>query len=239
MARKVRTAMRATFGWCQGREYIDLNPAGEVVDGVLPRVPTVTSHHPFLHYSEVTEALRKAEQSGHCMAAKLCLRLLVLSGVRRGNAARAKWADIDMEAREWRIPAEGMKSDRPHVVPLSTAALAVLEQARMLHDGSGHVFPSPKKPGQPINDKLVYNLLVAIGLKGIGTPHGFRSTFRTWGAERTSATPDILEMCLAHKVGSLVERSYQRGDGLDRRRPVMEQWGRFVNSERAKVVRIG
>ena len=103
----------------------------------LPSMPRLKSHHSALPYREVTEALETVEASEASLAAKLCLRFLVLTAARSGEARSATWNEIDEVMREWRIPAERMKGGVQHRVPLSKPALKVLEQARPLRDDSG------------------------------------------------------------------------------------------------------
>ena len=108
--------------------------AGEGIEGALP-------------YHEVAAALETVDGSKASKAAKLCLRFLILTAARSGEARGATWVEVDSEAREWRIPGERMKGGAGHRVPLSDAALVVLERARALDDGSGLIFPSPLRPG--------------------------------------------------------------------------------------------
>ena len=111
-----------------------------------------------------------------------------------------------------------MKMGIEHRVPLSAAALAVLEQMRPLRRPADLVFPSPVRPGQPLSDMTLTKVLRDTGLADRATVHGFRSAFRTWAAERTSAPHAVCEMALAHRVGSDVERSYVRSDLFEKRR---------------------
>ena len=145
-----------------------------------------------------------------------------------------------MEARTWTIPAARMKMATAHVVPLSVGALAVLEQARVLDDGSsGFVFPSPVKPGRPISDRVFRCLMEDVALAERTTVHGFRSSFRTWASEKTNADYATMEMALTHAVGSAVERSYARSNLLDKRRRLMDSWAGYLSATPTKIVRIG
>ena len=119
-----------------------------------------------------------------------------------------------------------MKSGREHRIPLSRAALAILEQARRFDDGSGLVFPSPMKPGRPLWDMPLQRVIRAAGVDCV--PHGFRSTFRDWCSEQTSTPHAVCEMALAHTVGSAVERSYARSDLYAKRAELMNQWAAYV-----------
>ena len=128
-ARRVRQRIRTILRWCEAHDYCAGNAAGEALNGALPLMPRLKSHHRALPYGEVVEALETVDASDASLAAKLCLRFLVLTAARSGEARGAIWDEIDEDAREWRIPADRMKSGVQHRVPLSGPALAVLEQA--------------------------------------------------------------------------------------------------------------
>ena len=121
-----------------------------------------------------------------------------------------------------------MKGGQEHRQPLSDAARHVLEQARGLDDGSGLIFPSPTRRGKPLSDMALTKVLRDNGLAERTTVHGFRSAFRDWAAECTDAEHAVMELALAHRVGSAVERAYARSDLLARRRTLMEQWTTFL-----------
>ena len=227
-ARKLRQRIRATLKWCQAKGYIVHNVAGELIDGALPAMPAVQAHYLALPYREVPAALAAIAASRASLAARLCFRFQVLTAVRSGEARGARWSEIDLEAREWRIPPERMKEGEEHVVPLANAAVAVLEQARPLRDPAGLVFPSPARAGRPLSENTLSKLLRDLGIPAV--PHGFRASFRTWASERTNTPHDVMEMALAHAVGSLAERSYRRTALKDKRRKLMNRWARFVTS---------
>ena len=165
-------------------------------------------------------------------AAKLCLRFLILTAARSGEARGATWVEVDSEAREWRIPGERMKGGAGHRVPLSDAALVVLERARALDDGSGLIFPSPLRPGRPLSPMTLTKILRDQGLAERGTVHGFRSSFRDWCAE-TGKPREVAEAALAHTVGG-VEGAYFRSDLYARRRVLMDQWAAFLTGRRGR-----
>ena len=118
-----------------------------------------------------------------------------------------------------------MKAGKPHRVPLSHGALAVLDEARGLSDGSGLVFPAPRSGGL-ISDMAFTQLLRRLGL-GFVT-HGLRSSFRDWAAEQTGSPHAVVEMALAHTVGNATEAAYFRSDLLDLRRPLMNEWSAYL-----------
>ena len=155
------------------------------------------------------------------MAAKFCLRFLVLTGVRSGEAEGATWAEIDLEARTWVIPPARMKTGVEHRVPLSDAAVAVLERARILEERPTWC-SRVHQAGQPLSNMTLTKVLRDTGLADRCVVHGFRSSFRDWCAE-TGKPREIAEAALAHVVSG-VEGAYFRSDLFQRRRRLMEQW---------------
>jgi len=228
-ARKVRQRIRTTLRWCQAHGFVTFNVAGEVINGALPPMPRVQSHFRSLPYQEVAEALTIVDGSGASQAAKLCLRFVVLTAARSGDARNAVWDEIDFDACEWRVPATRMKTANEHRVPLSDIALEVLQQAKSLLDSSGLVFPSPLKPGRPLSDMTLTKVLRDVGLAERATVHGFRSSFRTWALEQTDTPWAVAEAALAHGLGDAVQQAYIRGDAYAKRRTLMELWALYLD----------
>jgi integrase len=151
------------------------------------------------------------------------LEFILLTAVRYSEAAGARWDEIDGDV--WTVPADRMKGKRPHAVPLSPAALAVLERVRGLDEDL--VF------GHRISAPTVYARLEALGVADQTTVHGLRSTFRDWGGNETTHAREVLEAALAHVVGSEVERAYRRGDALEKRRSLMADWADYLSGAQA------
>ena len=236
-ARRLRQRIRTVFGWALAHGYVASNAAGDGIDGALPTISTGGQHFRALPYQEVADSLATVETSRSSLAAKYCFRFLVLTACRSGEARGARWTEIDLEAREWRIPADRMKGGAEHRVPLSNASVEVLEQARALDDGSGLVFPSPTGKGE-LSTMTLTKVLRSNGLAERTTVHGFRTAFRTWASEKTDADHAVMELSLAHRVGSAVERAYSRSDLLAKRRTLMARWAAYLSGKRGKVVKI-
>ena len=187
-------------------------------------------HMRAVRYVKVRPALRKVTACGASESARAALRFLVLTACSTVEVRGAKWGEIDLFAREWRIPADRMKSGREHRVLLSDAAVAVLESARHLRRANDLVFPSPCAGGSGMLARVMTlnNAMKSAGLGEYGTPHGFRSSFRDWCSERTDADRAVCEKALAHAVGSAVERSYARSDLFEKRCALMDAWAEFV-----------
>lgn len=237
-ARRVRQRIRTVMQWALARGHAEQNPAGEVIDGALPTMPRVKEHLRALPYTDVPMALTVIAESSASLAARSCLRFLVLTAARSGTARGTLWPEIDLNTREWRVPGSRMKSGRPHRVPLSDAALGALEAVKLLRDESDLVFPSPRRRAQPMSDMTLTKVLRDTGLANRTTVHGFRSAFRDWAAERTHAPHAVMELALSHSVGSAVERAYARSDLLEKRRALMDQWAAFTTAAPGTVLQL-
>ena len=223
----LRGWVRGVLAAAQALGHVDVNAAGEVIDAALPKTPKAREHRRALPYADVPAALATVEASGAGPAVKAAIRFTALTAVRSGEARGATWGEVDLKAREWRVPASRMKAGAEHRVPLSDAAVAVLEGMRAHSDGAPDSLIFPGVGGRVLNgDTLIKALRRATGRDA--DVHGFRSSFRTWAAERSGATPDVADLVLAHMVGGAVERSYARSDLFDQRRGLMDRWVEFV-----------
>ena len=175
--------------------------------------------------------------------AALALQFLTLTAARSGEIRGAVWPEIDFKAGIWAIPAARMKMDREHRVPLGRSALALLDGLPR-HLGTELIFPG--QSNKQMSDMTLSAVMKRMqkteeeaGRKGWldqrsgrpAVPHGLRSTFRDWAAERTDFPSDMAEIALAHRVGSSVEQAYRRGDMLNKRRRMMQAWEDFLLSD--------
>ena len=227
-ARRVRQRMKTVFRWGMAHGFMDSNPAGEAIDGALPPMPKVKTHLRSLPYQEVSSALETVEMSQASMSAKLCFRFLVLTAARSGEARGARWDEVKIEEKVWRIPGRRMKGGKEHRVPLSEQAMEILGEASALRDESGLVFPSSLKPGMPMSDMTLTKVLRTTGLSERATVHGFRSSFKNWTLEQTDTPWAVSEAALAHILGNSTEQAYARSDLFERRRVLMEQWADYL-----------
>ena len=227
-ARRVRQRIRSVFSWAMAHDYIQHNPAGEGIDAALPAMPRIKAHHRSLPYQEVPALLEAIDATRASIANKLCMRFVILTACRSGEARWAAWDEVDLETATWTLGGERMKGGKAHRVPLSDSTLDVLGAAASIYDGSGLVFPSPVRPGRPLSDMTLTKILRDNRLADRATVHGFRSSFRIWAEERTSASHAAMELALAHAVGSAVEQAYMRSDLLEQRRELMQQWADYL-----------
>lgn len=202
--------------WAAHQDHLEAyaNPAAwALLEHALGGKVNGRRHLKALHWSQVPQLMKwLAEQPG--MAA-LALRFCVLTACRTGEVLGATWGEVDLEQRLWRIPAQRMKANTEHIVPLSAQALDVLTSLR---SADTRVFPGLGKNAML---KLLQEWEPGV------TTHGLRSGFRDWAAER-GVSRELAEMALAHQVGSAVERAYLRSRLLEPRRGLMQQWAAFV-----------
>jgi integrase len=167
-------------------------------------------------------ALRRQEG-----VAARALEFAILCAVRTNEVRLAGWSEIDFASRLWVIPAQRMKSDAEHHVPLSDRAIEILREMQAIrHDQ--WIFPGGKA-GRPIGHEAMLRVLAEMGRSEI-TVHGFRSTFRDWAGDRTNFPREVCEAALAHAVGSRAERAYRRGSALEKRRQLMAAWASYCAS---------
>jgi integrase len=243
-AKRVQGRIENVLDFAAAHKWRDpLNPArwrGHL-DKLLPRptrVKTVT-HHPAMDYRELPAFM--AELSELHSVSALALRFLILTATRTSEALQAQWSEIDLEAREWTIPAARMKAKRDHRVPLSGAAVNVLEALPRV-DGNPYVFPGARY-GRPLSNMALLQLMRSMGYgvkreRGNYVPHGFRSSFRDWSGEVSSFPRDVAEMALAHIIENKVEAAYRRGDLFNKRRAMMQAWADWCVSPVSTVEQI-
>lgn len=205
------------------------------LDKLLPSPRKVTKrvHHAAAPYAEVPNIMRELRRVETMPS--YCLRFSILTAARSGEVRGAAWSEIDMEARTWTVPAARMKAGRVHRVPLCDEAIDILKKmAEWRRDDEPSVFPGER--GGLLSDVAINKTLHAFA-PGM-TAHGFRSSFREWGAETTAFPSAALELALAHVNKDKVEEAYQRSDLFARRIELMETWRRFCNNESGNVIQM-
>ena len=241
-ASRVRGRIESILDWARARGYRQGdNPArwrGHL-DNLLPELTKAKrakrqatgrgEHHPAMPFAEVPVLI--PELAAREAIAARALEFMIFTAKRTEEVIGARWPEIDRTARMWTIPAGRMKGEREHRVPLSEAAIAVLDTMRPGGEAEpqGYIFPGAKE-GRGLSNMAMLNLLQ----KRMGylqfTVHGFRSSFRDWAAERTGFPAEVAEMALAHVVSDKVEAAYRRGDLFEKRRQLAEAWAKFCTA---------
>ncbi len=228
-ASRVRLRINKVLDWATVMKYREgLNPASW--DGNLKEVLASPAkikqakNHAALHYSDVPELITKLDKKETIGA--YGLKLCILTATRTGEVIGAKWSEIDFDAEVWTIPKERMKAKKEHQVPLSESAIQLLKKIPR-QVGNDYVFTGLKH-GKPISNMAMLKLLKQdLGYENY-TVHGFRSSFRDWGAEQTSYPREVQEAALAHQLKDKSEAAYARSNHLEKRRLLMMEWDKYL-----------
>ncbi len=224
-AREVRQRIRAVLEWAIALDTRNDNPCDRVLPVLGPQNDIVT-HRQALPHKDVAAAIEtvRTSKSGQ-PAVRLAFEFLVLTAARSGEVRLATWDEIDTVGRVWTVPALRMKAKREHRAPLCGRALEILDAARTLGDGNRLVFPM--RSGRAIAMSTFPKMLQHHEIAAV--PHGFRSSFRDWAAERTDHPREVIEAALAHVVQNKVEAAYARSDLFERRRLLMDDWAAYLD----------
>ncbi|WP_332747541.1 tyrosine-type recombinase/integrase [Hydrogenophaga sp.] len=227
-ASRVRGRIEAILDWAAVRGYREgENPArwkGHL-DHLLshPTKIAKVKHHAAVDVDAMQGFTSAVSQQAGMGA--LALRFLILTAARSGEVRGARWGEIDLASKLWTVPGERMKAGVEHRVPLSSQAVALLKAVPKV-EGSDVVFPGSK--GQVLSDMTLSAVMRRMEVDAV--PHGFRSTFRDWAAERTNFPSELAEMALAHTIENKVEAAYRRGDLLAKRAQMMQAWADFCET---------
>jgi integrase len=190
----------------------------------------VTRHHRSLHYDALPAFMTQLAKRESPVA--MAFRFLILTATRTNEVRGATWDEIDRKNKVWVIPWHRIKhrkqEDGPHRIPLSDAALEIIDAMQVTRKADvAFIFPAVKGgSAKPIAERAIEKMCSR--MKCVGSPHGFRAAFKTWATEQTTVQRDTIEAALSHIVGDRTERAYQRSDWLEKRRKLMEAWGRFA-----------
>lgn len=232
-ATRVRQRIETVIDYCKARgQFQGENPAR--LDGhlneLLPKARKIkrVEHHPALPFVEINSFIVELRKKGGVAA--LALEFLIMTAARTGEVIGARWDEVDLEKGVWTIPAKRMKAGKEHRVPLHGRAFEILSTLHVAATSS-YVFPGWKADA----DIGLSNGAMLALMKGMPdykqyTPHGFRSTFRDWCAERTNYPNEVIEMALAHAITNQVEAAYRRGDLFEKRARLMTDWGKYVDT---------
>ena len=247
-ASRLRGRIESVLDWATVRGYRKgENPArwrGHL-DKMLPPKSKVrkVAHHPALDYREVgafVATLRNVDGMG-----ARALQFAILTAARSGEVRGATWKEIDRAAGLWVVPAERMKAEKEHSIPLSKEALCLLDNLPRMA-GCRLVFPSTSNAvlSDMTLTAVIRRMDESRGKAGepgwkdrdgkVVTAHGFRSTFRDWAGETTAYPREVIEHALAHQLKDKAEAAYQRGTLLDKRRRLMAEWARFCTTRPTK-----
>lgn len=230
-AGRVKQRMHAVMSWGWAHGHCSANPV-DVAHHLLPQQPSKalrTEHQPAMSWRDIPKFIaEKLKSSNRHDVTRPMLELLILTAARSGEIRGMLWAELDLDAAIWTIPAERMKAKQAHRIPLSKRAVEILKDQIGIHKEL--VFPSPRDQVE-LSDMVLTTFLrrekaASDTPNRVATAHGFRSSFRDWCSEQGYAR-DLAERALAHSVANKVEAAYHRTDLLDQRRPMMAAWSDF------------
>jgi integrase len=226
-ATRVRGRLERVLGWATVNGYrAGDNPArwkaylSELL--AQPGKVAKVEHHRAIPHRDLHQFIARLRQQPSTVAS-LALEFLILTAARTNEVIAAEWSEFNIEEKAWAIPAERMKSKRPHIVPLSERALEILRSIPKLPDEK-YVFRGINK-GKHISNMAMLQLMRRMKVDAV--PHGMRSAFRDWAADMTDFPRELAEAALAHVVGDKTEAAYLRTDRLQRRRVMMEAWAAY------------
>jgi integrase len=233
---RVRARIESVLDWAKASGYRDGdNPAAwKTIGKVLPPTDKIAKveHHAALAYAALPAFL--VELRKHVGIAARALEFAILTCARTGEVLGATWDEIDFDQKVWTVPASRIKAKKEHRVPLADATVKLLKSLPV-EEGNPHIFIG-SQPGAGLSHGAMQVLMSRI--RRDATPHGCRSTFRDWVAERTNFPDHIAELALAHSVGSAVEKAYKRTDLFDRRRKLMDAWAEYCTTKPVKAGKV-
>ena len=208
------------------RAWREPGPLARTLDHLLPRPSKLArGHHAAMPYEEVPGFVASLRERDALAA--VALELCILTAARSGELLGMRWDEIDFQNAVWSLPAGRMKAGRPHRVPLSTRAVAILRKLEKSKRGefvfAGHA------PGRPLSNMAMDMLLRRMNVDV--TVHGFRSSFRDWAGNETPSPREVVETALAHVIGDKAEQAYRRSDALEKRRKLMEAWASYCSGQ--------
>lgn len=207
------------------------NPASDVKPGDV-LASRRKENYARIDAKELPDLLRKIEGYQGTPATRIAIKLLALTFVRTSELIEARWDEFDLQAGQWRIPAERMKMRTPHIVPLSSQAVQILQ---ILHEVTGHsalLFPGQRDHAKPISNNTILKALERMGYKGRMTGHGFRGLASTILHEHEFDHAHI-ELQLAHQERNAVSAAYNHATYLKQRTDLMQWWADYLDQQLA------
>lgn len=235
-ASRVRNRIENTLDYARSKGFrTGENPArwrGHLQHVLTKRSKLTRGHFESMPYAEVP-AFYQGLQMVPSMSAR-ALEVLILCVSRTSEVTEIPWTEVQLQIATWAIPGKRMKGGLEHRVPLPPRAVKILRQLEKVKVGP-FVFPAQRNPESPLSNMALEALLRRMGVKPY-TVHGFRSSFRTWAGEKTNYPREVIEACLAHKIGeNPVEGAYLKTTYFDKRRRLLEEWANFLATDKGSV----
>jgi integrase len=235
LARRLQQHASQIFAYAIATGRAENNPAAQI-NGTLR--PFKRSHHRALDYKDLSTFVQTLEANEAKLTRKtlLALKFMLRTFVRTHELIHAQWREIDLEAKEWVIPANKMKMRREHIVPLSSQVISILEEMRRLHpfnskpgEENDWIFPQTRNPRKPISNATMLAGIQQLGFKEKTTVHGFRAVAMTALKERLGYPHDVVNRQLSHAPADKLGRAYDRAEFLDQRKQMMQDWADHID----------
>ena len=227
VASRVRQRCSSIFRYGMATGVCTSDPADPLK--VVMETP-VKKHFPALSDKEMPEFLAKARAYNCNVQTRLAMRLLMLTFVRTIELIGARWSEIEFEESIWNIPAERMKGNQPHFVPLSTQSIDCLQQLQSVTGNREFLFPKRGMPREPMSNSTILRVIDRIGYKGRMTGHGFRTVASSTLNESGLFDFDAIERQLSHEDRNDVRAAYNRAKYMDERRNIMQWWADKIDT---------
>ena len=227
---KVHQSISKTFKWAVANDKAERNPANDI-DLIEIVGKSKEQHYPTITDNQgIKNLLLSIKEYQGELSTKYALLMLSYTFVRPSNVRLALWSEIDLNAKQWVIPAKKMKTRDEFIIPLSDTLIALLEEVKQYAGDSPYLFPSTKSKTTPLSDGALLGAIRRMGYsKEEFTPHGFRAMFSTIAHEKSPFKYDVIETQLAHSVGNSVSQAYNRAKYLDERVELMQWWSDYLD----------
>ncbi|MDB3914742.1 integrase arm-type DNA-binding domain-containing protein [Alphaproteobacteria bacterium] len=233
-ARKLKQRIRLVFKWARAKGYFQGDDPVELAEQALPKKKRSDNHHKSLPYNEIPDLIVKIKKSKISLPTQLAIQFTIQSACRTSEVLKASWNEIDMNSLTWTIPANRMKTDKVHEVPISSGMLDILNEAKEKINSDDLIFSSDQSGNALSNNTLRLAVQKRLGIDT--TIHGMRSSFKDWASETTNFANEVSEMALAHVIPNKTEAAYRRGNLMDKRRHLMQMWSDHVNNNQDKII---
>jgi len=224
IAAKILQRTTAVFRYAVQTGRASYNPAAEM-RGVLKA--RKVQHHPMIQPDEFPEFLQNLTKADIHTTTKLAIQFTILTAARSGEVRGATWNKIDFEKGLWSIPAERIKMQLPHTIPLSTTALSILNRVKILFGDKHFLFPGIHSFAKPLSENTMLYALYRMGYHSKATMHGFRALFSTI-ANKAGFNPDAIERQLAHRENNTVRAAYHRSEYMTERIKILQWWADYL-----------
>ncbi|EFN5785445.1 tyrosine-type recombinase/integrase [Escherichia coli] len=225
--RKVRQRCSEVFRYAIVTGRAEFNPAADLSSALEIHK---SNHFPFLKSDDIPDFLRALDSYTGSRLVQIATKLLMVTGVRTIELRAALWQEFDLDNAIWEISAERMKMRRPHLVPLSTQALDLLNELKIITGNYRYVFPGRNDPNKPMSEASINQVIKRIGYGGKVTGHGFRHTFSTILHEM-GYDSYCIEMQLAHVDKNIIRGTYNHAQYIDKRRDMMQWYSDYMFSK--------